>query len=245
MKNAVLVGMVVLLAVMVAAPVMARSEPLYDGNGNVIGVTDDGGRALHDRYGNRISAYEYANGYPEGCGQRGGNSGYGGRQGNYGSSSGRRGGGNSNRTSFNVGVGARIGGVGINLGYSKTTNNSKPKAKPYVYRPQVVRYQSAPTVVVVPTPKPTPTKCRMTLVQKIGDGLETISDIVVTNPDKELSPGKHIVFERNGQFFAEYVVDKVSGVSVFVETVEAPRGNPRQGDSFKIEDPPKDINVVE
>ena len=244
MRNAVLVGMVVLLAVMVAAPVSARTQSLYDSRGNVIGATEDGGQALHDRYGNRISAYEYANGYPEG-GRRGGNSGYGGRQDNYGYSSGRRN-GNQNRTSVNVGLGTRVGGTRVNLGYNKVTYSKPANPKPYIYKPEVVVYQPAPNVVT-PAPKPTPipTKSRMTLVQEVGDGLETISDIVVTNPEKVLVDGKHIVFSRAGKFFAEYVVDRVSGDSVFVETVDAPRGNPRQGDSFKIEDPPKDINVVE
>lgn len=237
MRNAVLVVMVLLLAAMVAAPVSARTQYIYDRNGNPIAASEDGFESMRDNRGDRIGVYEYTNGpsYDSNSRRYGGNnSSYGSRQDNYGYSSGRRGKGNSGRTGINVGLGTRVGGVQVNLGYNKVTYSKPTKPKPYVYKPEVVVYQPAPNVVM-PAPKPpTPTKCRMTLVEEIGDGLETISPIVVTNPEKVLVTGARIVFNRNGQFFAEYAVIRISGDSIFVETIDAPCGKPRQGDTFKI-----------
>lgn len=136
-----------------------------------------------------------------------------------------------NRSGINIGLGTRLGRVRINVGFHKTTY-SRPKPKPRP-RPQIVVAQ-----------KPSSEKCRLTLVREVGDDLETISPIVVTNPEKELVRGKSIVFERDGEFFAEYSVLRVVGDTVFVKVVDAPHGNPRQGDSFSIEDSNTNTNTV-
>lgn len=238
MRNAVLVVMVLLLAVMVATPVSARGgRQVLDGEFNrdgsvitgpgfVIG-TNGGPSVIMRRPDGSVDTGNGSSGY--GGGRRGtvvvnrsGGYGYDDRGSNYGYSSGRR--TNSNRTGISVGLGTRIGGVRVNLGYNKVTY-SKPKPKP-----RVIAIPKPPTH----TPTPVTNKCLMTLVQEVGDGLETISPIVVTNPEKVLVAGTHIVFNRAGKFFAEYTVLRVSGDSVFVETIDAPRGNPRQGDTFKI-----------
>lgn len=240
MKNAVLVGMVVFLAAILSPlSCLAQSVRMSNDCGHrVISgpgyvVATNGGPSVVMRQTNGHIDTGVGHGSTRGGGYRTSGRGYDNDRprvssrdrydsnDNFGYQDNGRRSGNQNRTGINIGVGAKIGGVRVNVGYNKTTY-SKPK------------------------PKPTPiNKCRLTLVQEIGDGLETISDIVVTNPDKELSPGKRIVFKRNGQPYAEYEVDRVSGETVFVNVINAPRGNPRQGDGFHIKDPPKDINVVD
>ena len=226
MRNAVLVVLVVLLAAMVAAPVSAEfvndrsCDPYYSGeHGNKRGY-DAGYNCGGNDYGYRQGSYNRSNDY--------------GRSSGYDQD-------NRNRTSFNVGVGARIGGVGVNLGYSKTTY-SKPKTSSQ--KPPVVIVNNPPVVVVNPTSSVT-NKCQMSLVREVGDKLETISPIVVTNPEKTLVAGTHIVFERNGGFLADYEVVRISGDTVFVKVVDAPRGKPRQGDGFTIDPELEPINTAD
>jgi len=223
MKNAVMVVLVALLAVIMLPLTVFAYDPCAPPNSpNSIEYARKAEVMNREAQREDSRRYDYSS--------RLGNSGYGNRSrnDNYGYSSGSRS-GNQNRTSVNVGLGTRIGGVRVNLGYSKVTySKPKPRCQP---QPKVIVVNRP---VVVASKQVTSEKCRMTLVQEVGDGLETISPIVVTNPEKVLVAGTHIVFKRAGEFFAEYAVIRISGDSVFVETVDAPRGNPRQGDTFSI-----------
>lgn len=248
MKKTVMVEMILFLAAMVAAPVSAqgvrmsggRSGRVIEGPGYVISTT--GGPSVVMSRGN----YGYNGGYDN----RGGY-GY-----DYDYDYGR--GGNRDRTQVSVGLGGRIAGIRVNLGLNKTTY-AKPKPRSKL---QKVIAQTAPVSVVDDQPvnttsalKPTSPveppqqiiaeKHRLTLVREVGDDkIETICDIIVINPEKDLITGKRIVFNRSGDFFAEYEVIRISGDTVFVDAIDAPRGNPQRGDGFNIEDPAP-TNVVD
>lgn len=229
MKNAVLVVMVVFLAVIMLPLTVFAYDPCAPPNSpNSIEYARKAEVMNREAQREDSRRYDYSS--------RLGNSGYGNRSrnDNYGYSR-----SNSNRTGINVGLDTRIGGVRINLGYNKTTySRPKPQCQP---QPKVI-VVNQPVVVAQ---KPASDKYRLTLVREVGDQLETISDIIVTNPEKELVPGKRIVFNRAGEFFAEYEVSRVSGETVFVKVIDAPRGKPRQGDTFIIDPEQDPVNTAD
>lgn len=139
---------------------------------------------------------------------------------------------NTSRTEYGAGLSTKIGGTRIDLSFlNQIIKSSRGSSKPTV----VVVEKPAQPVPAVVQPVLQSDKIRFSVVRE--DNNEAVSPLelpATTNFAKVLAVGNHLKYSRSGSFVAEYKIERISELFVYVTVQPGSCGTPQAQDSVDI-----------